>query len=201
MNTEKTLLPLTPIFASTDGGQSNACLNWLSDPLEVYVMGYKEAADSLINQVMESGRHQDMLVFPICFLYRQYIELRLKEVIRSGRLLLDEPEGFPQHHDLQKLWPLALGVLKKVFVDDLEPKEELALAAHVVEQFSSIDRGSFAFRYPTDKSGNNQLDGINHINLYRVAEYVNAFAEVMDAGSMGISVYLDQKSEMAFDYL
>lgn len=146
---------------------------------------------------MESGRHQDTLVFPICFLYRQYIELRLKEVIRSGRLLLDEPEGFPQHHNLLKLWSLALGVLKKVFAEDLEPKEELALAAHVVEQFSSVDQGSFAFRYPTDKSGNNQLGGISHINLYRVAEYVNAFAEVMDAGSMGISVYLDQKSEMA----
>jgi hypothetical protein len=200
MNTEKSLLPLIPIFAPAEGGQSNACLNWLSDPFEVYVMGYKEAADSLINQVMESGSHQDILVFPICFLYRQYIELRLKEVIRSGRLLLDEPDGFPQHHNLQKLWPVALGVLKKVYAEDLEPEDDLALAAHVVEQFSSVDQGSFAFRYPTDKSGNNPLDGIRHINLYRVAEYVNAFAEVMDAGSMGISVYLDQKSEIASHY-
>jgi hypothetical protein len=175
-------------------------LNWSNDALELYVLGYKEAADSLVERVMETGRHQDSLVFPICFLYRQYIELRLKEVIQSGRRLLDEPGTFPQHHNIQHLWDTAVAILKKVSAGDIEPPDFLTLPSHVVAEFSKIDPDSFAFRYPSDKQGANPLEGLAHINLRRVAEYVNAFSNAIDAGSMAISVYLDQKNEFASYY-
>ena len=68
-----------------------------------------------------------------------------------------------------------------------------------MSEFSKLDPDSFAFRYHVDKQGANPLQGISHINLQRVVEYVDAFAEIMDAGSMGISAYLplDHKMEMA----
>lgn len=196
-NHPKTGLSLDPIFAPDEDGYNNACLNWTHDTFELYVIGYKEAADALVKQVMASGNNQDSLVFPICFLYRQYIELRLKEVIRSGRTLLEESGGFPQHHKLQHLWEVAVSILKKVYAENPHPPDLFTIPAHVVTEFSKLDPDSFAFRYPIDKQGANPLDGIRYINLRRVAEYVDAFAEVMDAGSMGISVYLDQKSEIA----
>jgi hypothetical protein len=200
MNQENRPLPLEPIFASDEDWHCNARLNWSDDALELYVLGYKEAADSLVAQVIQTGRHQDSLVFPICFLYRQYIELRLKEVIRSGRQLLDEPGAFPQHHKIQHLWDCALAILKKVFAEDPEPPDFLSIASHVVAEFSKLDPDSFTFRYPLDKQGANPLEAVTHINLRRVAEYVDAFAEVMDAGSMALSVYLNHKSEMASYY-
>ena len=200
MPQENETLNQEPIFTADDDWHCNACLNWSNDALELYVLGYKEAADSLVERVMETGRHQDSLVFPICFLYRQYIELRLKEVIQSGRRLLDEPGTFPQHHNIQHLWDTAVAILKKVSAGDIEPLDFLTLPSHVVAEFSKIDPGSFAFRYPSDKQGANPLEGLAHINLRRVAEYVNAFAEAIDAGSMAISAYLDQKSEFASYY-
>jgi hypothetical protein len=195
MSEEDKTLGLEPVFTSDDDWHCNACLNWSNDALELYVIGYKEAADSLVERIMNTGRHQDFLVFPICFLYRQYIELRLKEVIRSGRRLLEEPDKFPQHHNILHLWETAVIILRKVSDGNIEPQDFLTLPSHVVTEFSRIDPISFAFRYPNDRHGANPLEGLSHINLRRVAQYVNAFANAMDAASTAIAVYLDQRNE------
>lgn len=199
MTQENKGLPIEPIFTSDVDWQCNACLNWSHSTFEMYTMGYKEAADTVVAQVIDAGRHQDILVFPICFLYRQYIELRLKEIIRSGKILLDEPGDFPQHHRILDLWSIAIAILKKAFSQELEPPD-LMVAKHVVSEFSKLDPESFAFRYPVDKKGVNSLEGLSYINLRRVAEYLDAFAMIMDACSMGISVYLDHKREMESYY-
>ena len=56
-----------------------------------------------------------MLIYPIVFLYRQYLELRLKEIINEERKLLKKSEyGYPEHHKLDKLWPTAKGIVRQV---------------------------------------------------------------------------------------
>ena len=115
MSRESWQLPIEPIFSSDGDWRCNACLNWFHDSLELYAYGYKDAADTLVAKVMMTGRHQDYLVFPICFLYRQYIELRLKEIIRSGRSLLDDLEAFPKHHKILNLWDCMVVILRKIF--------------------------------------------------------------------------------------
>lgn len=200
MSDEDETLGLEPIFTSDVDWQCNACLNWSNDALELYVIGYKEAADKLVQNIIENVRHQDSLVFPVCFLYRHYIELRLKELIKSGRRLLDEPGTFPQHHNILHLWETAANIIRKVSNGKIEPPDFLTLPSHVVNEFSKIDPDSSAFRFPNDKHGANPLDGLTHINLRRVAQYVGAFANAMDAASTGISVYLDQKNEFMKEY-
>ena len=71
MSDENEILELKPIFTSDVDWQCNACLNWSNDALELYVIGYKEAADKLVEYIIETAQHQDSLVFPVCFLYRQ----------------------------------------------------------------------------------------------------------------------------------
>lgn len=198
---KKQLIPiLEPIFSSDHDWHCNACLNWSDDTLELYIIGYKQAADNLVGQIVNGGRYQDALVFPICFLYRQYIELRLKEIIKSGRSLLDENGTFPQHHKIQHLWELAITIIKKVFSDKKEPLD-LSIAAHVISEFSKLDPDSFAFRYPFDKTGKSTLDSISHINIRKVANYIDKFSDCIDSVSMGISVYLDHKREMVSEYI
>lgn len=190
---------LEPIFSADSDWQANACLNYTHDSTEIYIMGYKLAADELVNYVLTTTSHQDSLVYPICFLYRQYIELRLKEVIKSGRQLLDEPGNFPQHHDISKLWQIVIPILKKVFRDEAEPFD-YSVAEHIVTEFTRLDPGSFSFRYPTDKAGTKSLKGIRHINLRRLAEYVDAFSESLEAASSGIGTYNDCKQDMLVGY-
>ena len=68
------------LFSPDTDWKNNACLNWCHDPMHLYISGYKDAADILANRVIESGNNQDSLVYPIAFLYRQYIELQLKNI-------------------------------------------------------------------------------------------------------------------------
>ncbi|MDH4028383.1 MAG: hypothetical protein OEU95_06100 [Nitrospirota bacterium] len=184
-----------PLFKSDNDYHNNACINWSHDPLELYIKGYKEAADSLVNKVIKTKTQQDTLVYPICFLYRQYIELRLKEIIRTGRELLDEGRSFPQHHKIKTLWPTAKTILNEVYKDDTD-SPDLLFVEHIIMEFSSLDPESFAFRYPFDKFGVNPLEGIYHINLRHLYDCINNFSEVIESASTGMSVYLDFKRDM-----
>jgi hypothetical protein len=61
---------------------------------DLYSIGYKMAADVLIEN---SGRYPDFLIYPIVFLYRQYIELRLKQIIIQGNSIIDNSKVIPDY--------------------------------------------------------------------------------------------------------
>ncbi len=72
------------LFIEADDWRMNACLNMYHDPSELYVVGYKEAADSLVDSIANQKGSADSLIFPIVFLYRHYIEIRLKSLLHDG---------------------------------------------------------------------------------------------------------------------
>ena len=102
------------LFIEGDDWYYVACLNDRRDNLELYIVGYKEAGDVLVKHVMETQRHHDSLVFPIVFMYRHYLELRLKQLIRDGNLFLGNPSTFPKHHRIDTLWAECKVILKLV---------------------------------------------------------------------------------------
>ena len=59
------------LFIGADDWWMNACLDWYHDPSELYIVGYKEAADSLVETIACRKGTADTLIFPIVFLYRQ----------------------------------------------------------------------------------------------------------------------------------
>lgn len=56
-----------------------------------YAIGYKEAADALIDRAVEKDYSADMQFYPIAFLYRQYLELRLKQLLITGGYVVPLP--------------------------------------------------------------------------------------------------------------
>lgn len=184
-----------PLFTFAEDFHNNACINWSDDPLELYARAYKEAAEKLISEVVRSQRGQDTLVYPIVFLYRHYIELRLKEIIQEGRRLLEEPGNFPPHHRIHDLWLTAMEIIEKVFEND-EGKPDFGFVEHVLAEFSKYDPGSFSFRYPTDKEGNNPLFGLQYTNVRHLAENVDRLAEILENISAGISGYREWQNGM-----
>ena len=140
-----------PLFTSAGDWKNNACLNYLHDSLEIYAIGYKQGADALVEKVIKHAQDQDTLVYPIVFLYRQYLELRLKEIIREGNCLLGIGQGFPGHHRINDLWNSVKGIIRRVF----EKKDiaEFEFINHVIIEFCNVDPESFSFRYPSDKKG------------------------------------------------
>lgn len=160
--------------------------------------GYHSGADILVKHVIENGTGQDTLVYPIVFLYRQHLELRFKEIIREGWLLLNEGQDFRPIHDLQILWGQVKEVIKKLWPDEEETQGE-RLIEHIVNEFSTLDRQSFSFRYPEDKEGNNPLAGLQYINIRHLSEMIQEAYEFLYGVSAAIVHYRSLASEYSSD--
>ncbi|MBO2033881.1 hypothetical protein J4D99_20985 [Siccationidurans ginsengisoli] len=150
-----------------------------SDRMYGLVEGYRLAANVLINEVMETGQNQDILVWPIVFMYRQHIELRLKELITVGNALLGEGKE-PWGHRLNELWPVARLVVRKMRNELEEDPGEFALVDHFIAELSSVDPDATAFRYPVDTKGIKRLANVDHINLRHLKECMDSFCNFLE---------------------
>jgi len=186
------------LFKSDADWWHNAVLTNLDSGWSLYAEGYKSAADFLVKHVKDARPGPRFLVFPIVFLYRQYIELRLKEIIRDGNRLLDSPEAFPQHHRLDDLWEQCRRILEQVWPEG--PAEHLDAVEECIHQFSQVDPTSTAFRYPTDAKGKPSLPGLRQIGLRTLSEVMARIGTLLDGASIGIFVHLDHKHEMEAEY-
>lgn len=169
----------------------NACLNYVSDQWNLYALGYKLAGDIIFEYVKETRRDQDKLVFPIVFLYRQFLELRLKELIKKGNILLKKYKEFPKQHNLDILWLQCKKILMESELIDPQDKHDLDAVEECIHQFSEKDPYSMSFRYPTDKKNRKSLPGLTHINLRNLSEIVGRVSLFLDGASTAFDYYLD----------
>jgi len=186
------------VFCSDEYWQADARINFSCNRFDLYATGYKDAGDRLVELVVAELNGRDTLIYPIVFLYRQYIELRLKEIIKQGRVLLEKPEKITKTHNLLTLWADAKKIIDQVFEHETDSSDSLKYAEHVIKAFSTIDKKSYSFRYPINLKGQPNLEGVKYINIVRVALHVNKLSEIIDGVSTGISVYLDDKQDMEF---
>jgi len=176
---------------------SNACLNF-GDPEVGYVDGFRKAADLAVEHVLLTRNDQDHLVYPVVFGYRQYLELRLKGLLRDASCLLDKVTPSPKllgNHKLSPLWNELHPLLETIFGND--QSEQRRLIGERIEEFSEMDPDSFSFRYATTKTGSQSLPrDLWHINLARLRTVMGKIALILDGADNGISVYLEYKAEM-----
>ena len=91
---------------------------WHESQWELYIAGYKAAGDRLIGTLRKYRvPTANGMVYPILYLYRHYLELRLKETIESGNMLRPktkrlECEGFG--HNLDRAWQECRKILRKL---------------------------------------------------------------------------------------
>jgi hypothetical protein len=186
------------LFDTAEDWWNNACLNWCFDSWWLYAAGYKDAADVLVTHVVETGRQHDRLVYPIVFLYRQHLELMIKDIIRQGRKLEDIDEPFPKSHHIDKLWLICRQLLSQISPNDSE--EELDQVGRLIEEFSAVDPTSMSFRYPEDTDGGVSLPGVTHINLPNVKEVVGKMASILGGAHDQIDYLSSCKAEMYSEY-
>ncbi|GJL77561.1 MAG: hypothetical protein NPINA01_05500 [Nitrospinaceae bacterium] len=171
----------------------NACLNYSPDSWDLYASGYKDAADTLIENVIQTQRNQDLFVFPVVFLYRQYLELRMKKLIQEGNNLFDISIKTKDSHKLDKLWKQTRGILEKVWPDE---KNDLDSIETLINEFSQVDPTSTAFRYPVNLDGKASIEGLSHINLRNLLETMGSIAKILDGAFSGIVENLSIKRDM-----
>ncbi len=173
----------------------------------LYAAGYKKAGDLLVEHGIAHGE-QHILVYPAVFLYRQYIELQLKEIIRNGNWFLDISQhcsvGFPTHHNIAELWRECRNILKNIDEEEYQKlgederdkyKNDLDAIEQGINEFSEWDPNSQAFRYPIDKDDNPSVsvDQLHTITFRNLRDLVDRISSLLEGISVGISECLKAK--------
>lgn len=144
---------------------------YLGDDLAFgYIDSYKEAADILVECACP-----DLLVFPIMFCYRQYLELLLKNIYYKSCSEEQYKKFICQvGHNISKIWIKVRPLLK----DDLKEKE-FEIIDTVIKSFNKLDPTSFTFRYEYDKQMNRNLDEDIHLDVKRIKDTIGKVEEIL----------------------
>lgn len=174
---------------------------WLKNPTNkffLYSEGYKEAGNKLWEFCTENRFYANTLIYPMVFNYRQFLELRLKELIIMGYKYLGINQDFSDEHSLIKLW----NTYKNEILPDIEKIDEQLLdnMERLICQFNSEDPKSMSFRYPVTKAPNRK-ESLNRqtIDLYNFKNVIDKLIYFFQWQWDLITHYEDFKSEMLVD--
>ena len=146
--------------------------------------GYKKAADLMVEASAGSHALRSILVFPIIFTYRQFLELSLKyHLAMFGSAVGIEPNW--TSHDLAALWTQFSDMLDRYGTPD--PDEADPVVEEVVLEFAKIDPKSYSYRYPVDQRGNPLPIAYGDLHLPTLADVMEGVAGYFD----GYDGYLD----------
>lgn len=135
--------------------------------------GYKSAADLMVQAAASDRQTRDILVFPIIFNYRQFLELTLKyQLATFGPEVRIQPNW--RSHDLAVLWSEFLAMLEHYGTDD--PDEADPVVGKIILEFAKIDPGSYSYRYPVDRQGNPVPVAYSDLHLPTLANVMQGVA-------------------------
>jgi hypothetical protein len=142
--------------AFVEGSDAHAFnLQAILDAYPFHAEAFRAAAEQLIDSRLEDPPNpfRDDLFFPIAYLYRHCLEIRLKGIVTIGQQLgtcnSKQASVALKVHDLHKLWILA----KEVIIHRWSEGDEVRATEAVIKEFHQADPTSQTFRYSTDTKG------------------------------------------------
>ena len=115
---------------------------------------FKLAGDMILDahESAEARPHNDHLVYPVLYLYRHCLELKLKELValgvRTGDLKVVEVKKILGKHDLKDLWQRAKFLIRKSYPKDTG---KLTAIQAVILKYHQFDDDGQKLRYDRDK--------------------------------------------------
>ena len=174
------------------------------DAWNAYAHGYLEVVRCLTKTVERNEFSSDTFGYPIFFLVHQYLELRMKEIIKNGRLLIEKNSQVQKGHDLTQLWGECKKILKGLDgwknyneLDD-EVRQIYLTLDHFIQEINRDPHGQ-SFRYPVDRDGKPLLndDSIQALNVKNLATVFEWVSSILD----GISTGIDEEQKARAEYL
>jgi hypothetical protein len=165
----------------------------------LYLEGYRMAAQLVLRRIVRTESDQDFFAYPLVFLYRQYLELQLKLIIHLGRELHGGRGAPIKTHSLTALWDVAIGHIRRVWPDDSQGTT--AIRADL-EEFDSLDRGSYAFRYPVGTTQEPSLPAnLTRFNVKTFARRAEEIGEYLEGASEGMWVHRDWQRDLEREFV
>ena len=135
-----------------DDHRHNAIIRAGMSKFFLFSDSYKSAAIKLFEQLDGSAFSANTLVYPIVYLCRHFIELRLKELISGVNYSITEKYSFPDGHNLESLWNTYKSLIPKAGKSFVPEVVTLANTENLIKEFNLVDPNSMCFRYPVDKT-------------------------------------------------
>ena len=174
------------LFAPAAEWHGNAVIAHHPDSRLVLMMtGYKKAGDVLVREAMDDRAVRDVLVFPIIFNYRQFIELSLKYILSAYGPSVGIAAIWDSH-SLAKLWAEVLKVFEGYGARDGDGTEQAV--GELIAEFDKVDPRSFAYRYPVDTRGHPTDIAFEQVDLSALADVIGG----LDGFFTGCDGYLDR---------
>uniref|UniRef100_A0A832G055 HEPN domain-containing protein n=1 Tax=Ignavibacterium album TaxID=591197 RepID=A0A832G055_9BACT len=159
------------------------------DKFFLFSEGYKTAATILAKQTEDCYFYANLTIYPLFFLNRQFLELRLKELIIGLNFILTQERSFPNGHDLKQLWDKYRNLVSELNDSNVPKPKLLNNVEKLIDEFNNIDPKSMSFRYPVDSSQDRKPSlGMTNIDLKN-------FMTTMDK----LYNFFDNQSEMVFN--
>lgn len=158
--------------------------------------GYRLSAVSLYQEIKKNEwMNKQYLSSAMIFSFRQFLEVRLKELIYIGkRELFDDPQ-FKATHSLEDLFQTyAQEVLPKA--DPSFDKEMVSVVNKLIHEFNFIDPKSMSFRYPVDKELN-PIHEMSNFDIDNFKEVMDKLANFFDSQLEILQMLEDYNAEMA----
>lgn len=172
-------------FICAEPSWANACVGDNGNPSYVqYAMGFSQAANLLIAQVIEDDIKYpvDDFIYPVCFNMRHSVELRLKGAITelqklekiAGKNLDFDLSG---SHDIGKIWDFF-----KTKSEDFDSRYRTINQniEPTILDIADIDATGQTFRYPVSTESQKHLVEVGCINFVVLKERFNALEANLD---------------------
>lgn len=147
------------------------------------LLGFKNGLDALYKEYKHSNGDNsrlDTLVYPICFISRQIVELAIKYLYFEYSAD-DEKKTFfkTANHNLKDTWSKLKPILSKN-KKDVNTAVSIGDIEDIVSQMNTFDETSMRMRYPVDKNlkpMNNEAQWLDVHNLY---EQIDSFYKIVE---------------------
>lgn len=198
-------LKFKPVLLEEGGsyyGQSVLGYSYSRNKFYPYVKAYTESADFLYEKMCNNNHLKETLFMPMCYLYRNSIELAMKEILleecsydfqQSIKLINDSK------HNLSKLWK---AIKNDIMQNANVSKEDLTIinAEKYIKQLHEIDSSSDKFRYPTNKHLFLHYKKKRKLDIKNVAMYFKDMTSFLNGVCIMMSVQNDWNAEMQAEY-
>ena len=158
--------------------------------------GYRLSAVSLYQEIKKNEWiNKQYLSSAMIFSFRQFLEVRLKELIYIGKRELFEEPQFKATHSLEDLFQTyTKEVLPKA--DPSFDKEMVSIVNKLIHEFNFIDPKSMSFRYPVDKELNPNHN-LPNFDIDNFKDVMDKLANFFDSQLEILQMLEDYNAEMA----
>jgi len=170
-----------------------------------YIIGYWEAGDILVNEAIALHHPlKDRLFFPICYNYRQFIELCLKYLILSAEEIYPLCETCNMQrkkygeklskktHSIETLLNSLIATLDCIS----EEKFDEDIKKSILE-YHKMDETGQKFRYPKSTKNDVHFEFREDYDLEKIKNAINTIGNYL----MGIDIYLSEFGKFLKTYI